>query len=97
VTAAPLCPVHKRPGRYVFGSMVTCDREDEELRAAKAPAKPKEFTGRPRVPRAGDRVMMGTHCMGTVVTVSPGGQYVTVSNGQYTSIYNASGFTFEAP
>ena len=35
---APLCPVHKRPGRYVFGSMVTCDVEDRELAAAKAPA-----------------------------------------------------------
>jgi hypothetical protein len=30
---APICPKHGLPGRYAWGSLVVCIREDEELQA----------------------------------------------------------------
>jgi hypothetical protein len=36
---APICPAHKKPGRYVFGSMVTCSACDAEIEAVKRAGK----------------------------------------------------------
>lgn len=105
---APLCPVHKRPGRYVFGSMVICELEDAELAAAKAPVVQYDTAQKkvnynhvsiatPRAPQVGDRAFLGNYFSGTVASVSPDGRYVTIQLSSFTALYEAKAFTYLPP